>query len=112
MTAEANREYERAYCVKNRSVLCEQKRTRYQKQLTVDPEKVRAQAREVYHKRKGKVAEQRRVYRLNHTTGKVRGLLCAKCNKGLGQMNDDPATLRSAACYLERVETVPEDSGT
>jgi DNA-directed RNA polymerase subunit RPC12/RpoP len=37
----------------------------------------------------------------NHTTNKVRGLLCPWCNNGLGNYKDDPRKLRSAAQYLE-----------
>lgn len=36
-----------------------------------------------------------------HTTGKVRGLLCAECNKGLGNFKDNPVSLRNALEYLE-----------
>lgn len=38
----------------------------------------------------------------DHRTNQVRGLLCTRCNMVIGRMNDDPATLRAAADYIER----------
>lgn len=37
-----------------------------------------------------------------HTSGKVRGILCHGCNKGLGHYADSPERLRKAAEYLEK----------
>lgn len=37
----------------------------------------------------------------NHKTGKIRGVLCGKCNAGLGMFNDNIETLKDAIRYLE-----------
>lgn len=37
-----------------------------------------------------------------HTSGKVRGLLCLKCNTALGLMGDDVERLAAATDYLKR----------
>lgn len=38
----------------------------------------------------------------DHHTGKIRGLLCASCNSGLGKLQDSVDYLESAIIYLQR----------
>jgi hypothetical protein len=36
-----------------------------------------------------------------HTTGKIRGLLCTRCNKAIGILKDDISIIESAIVYLQ-----------
>lgn len=38
----------------------------------------------------------------NHKTGKVRGLLCNKCNLGMGYFNDNPELMIKVVNYLNK----------
>lgn len=38
----------------------------------------------------------------SHTTGKVRGVLCRKCNLGIGHLNDDISLLEKSIEYLNK----------
>jgi len=38
----------------------------------------------------------------NHSTGRIRGLLCSKCNLAIGLLKEDVKTLKRAIRYLEK----------
>ena len=44
----------------------------------------------------------------DHLTGKVRGMLCNHCNRGLGHFRDSPLLLEFAAQYLYASADAPE----
>lgn len=41
-----------------------------------------------------------------HTTGKVRGLLCNNCNRGVGHLKDSVENMTNAITYLNRFKSV------
>lgn len=45
-----------------------------------------------------------------HDTGKVRGLLCHNCNRGLGLFQDSKEFLKRSIAYLEGATTIPQGS--
>lgn len=40
-----------------------------------------------------------------HNTGRIRGLLCYRCNRVLGSCEDMPSLLRRLADYIEQADT-------
>ena len=45
-----------------------------------------------------------------HTSGKIRGLLCRKCNTGLGQFDDNIEILENAIKYLQNINSSEDSS--
>jgi hypothetical protein len=44
----------------------------------------------------------------DHVTGKIRGMLCGHCNRGLGHFRDSPELLDFAAQYIHASNDAPE----
>jgi hypothetical protein len=47
----------------------------------------------------------------DHTTGKIRGLLCNNCNRGLGFFQDSSEYLKSAIAFLNKETNGAEFKG-
>ncbi|HXR74005.1 endonuclease VII domain-containing protein [Actinocrinis sp.] len=52
-------------------------------------------------RRQGRQVRPRLVVDHDHETGKVRGLLCVLCNRGIGLLQDSPDIIRRALTYLD-----------
>lgn len=46
----------------------------------------------------------------NHATGEIRGLLCEKCNWGIGLLNDDIRIMQNAIKYINKYTTIDLDA--
>jgi hypothetical protein len=55
------------------------------------------------HKRNGRVKSLAVDH--HHGTGKIRALLCADCNTGIGKLKDSPEILEAAAAYIRKHAT-------
>ena len=55
----------------------------------------------VCHQPENVAREQALAVDHDHVSGKVRALLCNRCNRAIGFFRDDPVALRAAAEYLE-----------
>jgi len=47
----------------------------------------------------------------DHATGKIRGLLCSRCNSAIGLARENKDILKQALSYLEKHETIKEICG-
>jgi hypothetical protein len=46
----------------------------------------------------------------NHKTGRVRGLLCRRCNQAIGLLNEDKDLLQQMIDYLSSIDSEPATS--
>ncbi len=131
VSKEKRRVYKKAWTLKNRDRILEvarawrrknkikrsyQARLRYQKNSQKELDRIRFNKygvtgnkfREIFKKQSGKCPICNRGITKNlsvdhnHATGKIRGLICNKCNLAIGNAEDSPDRLRAMANYLEK----------
>lgn len=110
------------YVEKNRSTINEQMRKRYrgkpgekERMQWYSRQKFYGVSKENFEKmfktQKGccaicKIAQSSTKHTFNidhdHDTGKIRGLLCMRCNRGMGLLRDDKVILSNALKYLKK----------
>jgi len=116
MITEKEKEYCRRYRLKNKEKIREyrklwnkteagklyKKRWRYKIKITL------SQHKDLINKQKNLCAicgkqEKNKALAIdhNHLTGKIRGLLCQKCNRGIGCFNDETFLVQNAYGYLK-----------
>jgi hypothetical protein len=111
---ERHREYSRAHYQANRDRMLEQRMARYrllQYGLTPDDFAALLERQggvcaiclkpESWRGPSGRRAVASLAVDHDHHTGRVRGLLCRRCNQAIGGFGDDPDALRRASRYLE-----------
>ena len=106
----------RNWAKKNRKKISEQARLRYQKNPQKELDRIRfkkygitgEEFRAILEKQGiscpicGKTIGKNLSVDHNHITGKVRGVICNKCNLAIGNAEDSPDRLRAMANYLEK----------
>lgn len=110
-SGENRREYNRLYNKKKREedgerILFRERRSRYRKKFGVTDEFIFG----LYRKTKGKCSicgvpenECSRSLHIDHChkTNKIRGLLCSRCNSGIGLFLEDVGILKNAIKYIK-----------
>ena len=107
-----NRERNRLYKLKNKSIY-ENSKLKHSYGITLEQRQVMEEQQEglcaicnssetrIHNKSKRK---QKLSIDHCHTTGKIRGLLCSRCNLVLGQVEDSPSLLSKMILYLKEIK--------
>lgn len=101
------KEYRKKYYEKNKDKCKETYRSGHYKRkykITIDEfeEKLEQQNGVCEICKKENINKDRLSVDHDHTTGKIRGLLCYKCNRALGYFNEDKELFLQAIKYLDK----------
>lgn len=104
----SRKEYQRQYHLKNKKKINERTmRHHFRFRYGISKEDAQALIEKAYHKCQICSSEFSKEspphIDHNHTTGKVRGVLCRTCNSGLGFFKDSSVVLQLAINYLKEL---------